>query len=249
MTFIRSFLYAAWFYSSLGWVGLPCMPFAYASRKAAVQAITFWAGLQRWALRWICGVRTEFRGLEHLPPGGAIIAMRHQSTYDTIAPFLFIDDPAFILKRELLRAPVFGVYAARSRMIPIDREGGMKTMKAMLAAAKTESEAGRKIVIFPEGTRQPVDAPADLKPGVVAMYNALGAPCVPVALNTGLCWRSFWRTPGRVIFEVLPPIEPGLKREDFMQRLKDALDPATARLVAEGRAAQARHGAPAAVAG
>lgn len=240
MNFLRSLVFAGWFYLTLGVVGLICMPFAYASRKAAIASTRFWTGMQRWGLRWFCSVRTEFRGLENLPPGAAIIAMRHQSTYDTLAPFLFIDDPAFILKRELLKAPVLGIYASRGRMIPIDRDGGIKTMKAMLAAAKVEIADGRKIVIFPEGTRQPPDAPADLKPGVVAMYNALGVPCVPVALNTGLCWRSFWRTPGLIIFEVLPPIEPGLSREPFMQRLRDALDPATVRIVAEGRAAQGK---------
>ena len=99
-------------------------------------------------------------------------------------------------------------------------------------------------MIFPEGTRQLVDAPADFKPGVVAMYNDLGVQCVPVALNTGLCWKSFWRRPGHIVFEVLKPIEPGLDRRTFMQKLKDTLDPATARLVAEGRAAQGKHAEP-----
>jgi 1-acyl-sn-glycerol-3-phosphate acyltransferase len=244
MNFLRSLIFAAWFYLTLVIVGLACMPFAYASRRAAIAATRFWTGMQLWGLRWFCDVRTEFRGLEHLPAGACIVAMRHQSTYDTLAPFLFIKDPAFILKRELLKAPVLGIYAARGRMIPIDRDGGMKTMKAMLAAAKLEAADGRKIIIFPEGTRQPPDAPADLKPGVVAIYNALGVPCIPVALNTGLCWRSFWRTPGLIIFEVMPAIEPGLGREPFMQRLKAALEPATVRIVAEGRAAQRKKGIP-----
>lgn len=237
MTFLRSLAFAAWFYLSLVVVGLVCMPASMASRGAAMSSIRFWAGLQRLGLRILCGVRTEFRGMEHLPAGKCIIAMKHQSTYDTIAPFLFIRDPVYILKKELLKAPVFGVYASRVG-IPIDRGGGVRTMRSMLAAAKQAIEAERQIVIFPEGTRQPVDAPTDLKPGVVAMYNDLGVPCVPVALNTGLCWKSFWRRPGNVIFEVLPPIEPGLDRRALILKLKDALDPATARLVAEGRAAQ-----------
>jgi 1-acyl-sn-glycerol-3-phosphate acyltransferase len=239
MTFVRSLLYAIWFYLSLGIIGLICMPASLLSRSASMSSIRFWAGLQRGALRLLCGIKTEFRGLENLPQGRCIIAMKHQSTYDTIAPFLFIRDPVYILKKELLRAPVFGVYASRVG-IPIDRDGRVRTMKAMLAAAKKAVEAEREIVIFPEGTRQSVDALADLKPGVVAMYNELGVACVPVALNTGLCWRSFWRRPGRVVFEVLKPIEPGLERRAFMQRLKDALDTATLRLVEEGRAAQGK---------
>ena len=245
MIFLRSLAYSVWFYLSIVLIGVFCMPASMFSRGAAMSAVRLWAGSQRVALRLLCGIGTEFRGLENLPRGKCIIAMKHQSTYDTIAPFLFIEDPVFILKKELLRAPVFGVYASRVG-IPIDRGGRVRTMKAMLLAAKEAAAADRQLVIFPEGTRQEVDAPADLKPGVVALYNDLDVPCVPIALNTGLCWKGsgFTRRPGHVVFEVLKPIRPGLERRAFMQKLKEALDPATARLVAEGRARQGKHAAP-----
>lgn len=244
MTVIRSTLYAVWFYGCLVVIGLAFLPFALFSRRAAMRGIRVWANLQRWAMRWLCGARTEVRGLANVPAGACIIAMKHQSTYDTIAPFTFFDDPAFILKRELLSIPIFGLYAARARMIPIDRGGRVKAMKAMMQRAKEEAEAGRKIIIFPEGTRQDVDAPTDLKSGVVAMYRDLALPCVPVALNTGLAWKGagFTRKPGHIVFDILPPIPPGLSRDEFMQRLEMALDPATRRLVAEGRAVQAAMG-------
>ncbi len=237
MNFLRSLAYAIWFYATLVVVGLICLPAAAFSRGAAMSAIKFWCGLQRIALRVICGIKTEFRGMEHLPQGACIIAMKHQSTYDTLAPFLFIRDPAYVLKKELLRAPIFGIYASRVG-IPIDRQGRARALKAMMAAAKEVAAKGRQIVIFPEGTRQDVDAEANLKPGAFAMYRDLETTCVPVALNTGLCWKSFWRKPGHIIFEVLKPIEPGLDKDAFSMRLKNVLDPATARLVAEGRAAQ-----------
>ncbi|MFT3723864.1 MAG: lysophospholipid acyltransferase family protein [Hyphomonadaceae bacterium] len=239
MTIVRSLLYAIWFYVTLVVIGLICMPASMVSRGAAMSSIRFFAGVQRLGLRLLCGITTEFRGLENLPEGVGLIAMKHQSTYDTIAPFMFIRNPAYILKKELLKAPVFGVYASRVG-IPIDRAGGAKTMKLMMAAARKGAASGQQIVIFPEGTRQLPDTPTDVKPGVIFMYNELGIPCVPVALNTGLCWQGsgFLRKPGRIIFEVLKPIEPGLKRAEFTQRLKDALDPATARLVVEGRATQ-----------
>lgn len=245
MTFIRSLLFAVWFYLTMAVIGLLCMPVSIFSRSAAMSAIRLYAGAQRLGLRLLCGITTEFRGLENLPPGVGLIAMKHQSTYDTIAPFLFIRNPAYILKKELLKAPVFGVYASRVG-IPIDRAGGAKTMKLMMAAARKGAASGQQIVIFPEGTRQSPDTPTDVKPGVIFMYNELEIPCVPVALNTGLCWQGsgFTRRPGKIVFEVLKPIEPGLKRAEFTKRLKDALDPATERLVAEGRAAQGRHATP-----
>lgn len=243
MIFLRSLAYAIFFYVTLLAIGLVCMPFSLFSRDAAMSAIRFWCRAQKLALHVICGIRTEFRGLEHLPRDACIVAMKHQSAYDTLAPFLFIHDPVYILKRELLRAPVFGVYASRVG-IAIDRTGHARALKAMLAEAKKAIEQDRQVVIFPEGTRQHVDTPMAAKSGAFAMYRDMGVKCVPVALNTGLCWKSFWRRPGHIIFEVLEPIKPGLERDAFTQRLKDVLDPATKRLVAEGRAAQGKHAEP-----
>lgn len=239
MTFIRSLLYAIWFYGSMAIIGLLAMPISLFSRDFAMASVRFFAHTQAFGLWLLCGISMEVRGKENLPKGPGLIAMKHQSTYDTIAPFMFIENPAYILKKELLKAPVFGVYASRVG-IPIDRAGGAKTMRLMLAAAKVGVGSGQQIVIFPEGTRQLPDTPADIKPGIVLLYNELGVPCVPVALNTGLVWQGsgFTRKPGKIIFEILPPIEPGLKRSEFTEKLKAALDPATERLVAEGRAAQ-----------
>lgn len=232
---LRTVLYASWFYSSLGWFGIPGLPFAAFSRGAARVAIRLWAGSQRLVLS-LLGVRTQFRGMENIPAGPCLIAMKHQSTYDTVAPFIFLDDPAFVLKAELLSAPVFGWYCKRVDMIPIDRDGGAKTMKLMLTAAKAAAGKGRPILIFPEGTRQEVGAPPDYKPGVAGLYRALGLPCIPVAVNTGLFWSGSGVkniTPGVVVFEALPAIEPGLSRDDFMGRLESVLEPATAGLVEE----------------
>src|SRR5262245_1793239 len=135
MNFLRSFIFAFWFYLSMVVVGLICLIPSWMSRGAAMSAIRFWVGLQRLMLHVICGIKTEFRGLEHLPRGACVIAMKHQSTYDTLAPFLFIRDPAYVLKKELLRAPIFGIYASRVG-IPIDRQGRARSLKAMMAAAK-----------------------------------------------------------------------------------------------------------------
>ena len=124
--------------------------------------------------------------------------MKHQSTYDTIAPFLFIENPAYILKKELLKLPVFGVYASRVG-IPIDRAGGAKTMKLMLAAAQSRDRDGAADRDLPRRHAPARGHAHRLKPGIVAIYNELEVPCVPVALNTGLCWQGsgFLRSPGQ----------------------------------------------------
>ena len=236
---MRTALFAAWFYSSLGLIGLPGLPFALVSRRAARFFMRAWTLSQRFMLRVIGGVRTEARGFENIPSGACLIAMKHQSTYDTVAPYNFLRNPAYVLKAELLSAPVFGWYCKRAGMIPVEREGGAKTMRRMLEAARAAAQQGRPVLISPEGTRQEVDAPADYKPGVAGLYRALDLPCIPVAVNTGLSWQGSGVKrilPGRVVIEALAPIEPGLSREAFMARLEAALEPATARLVAEERA-------------
>lgn len=241
MNRLRSLAFMAWFYVSMAVIGLVPIAVAMLWRPAAVATMRAWTASVRWGVRWILGATTEFRGLERLPPGACLVAARHQSTYDTLAPFGFLQDPAFILKRELMATPVFGWYCRKVNMIPIDREGSARALKDMLSGARAQAAKGRPVIIFPEGTRQPVDAPGELKPGVAALYRALGLPCVPVALNTGLVWPASGggpKRPGRVVFEIQEPIPPGLSREEFMARLTTALDPAMKRLAEEGRAAQ-----------
>ncbi len=95
--------------------------------------------------------------------------------------------------------------------------------------------AGRQVFIYPEGTRRPPGAPPNYKQGVAALYVETGAPCLPVALNTGLFWRrrGLLRRPGVAVIEYLPPIGPGLDRAAFSARLQAAIETACARLNAE----------------
>jgi len=189
-------------------------------------------------LRIIAGVRIEVRGRERLPDGGYIVAAKHQSAWDTIAPMAYLPAPAVIIKEELTRIPLYGQFARKLGMIPVRRDRGAVALREMARTAKSRADAGRQIFIFPEGTRRAPGAQPDYKPGVVLLYEALDVPCVPLALNSGLYWpRHAWRLrPGTVIMEFLEPIPPGLSRQAFRERLINATEGATARLVAEGQA-------------
>jgi len=189
-------------------------------------------------LRVIAGVRIEVRGRERLPDGGYIVAAKHQSAWDTIAPMAYLPAPAVIIKEELTRIPLYGQFARKLGMIPVRRDRGAVALREMARTAKSRADAGRQIFIFPEGTRRAPGAQPDYKPGVVLLYEALDVPCVPLALNSGLYWpRHAWRLrPGTVIMEFLEPIPPGLSRQAFRERLIDVTEGATLRLVAEGQA-------------
>jgi 1-acyl-sn-glycerol-3-phosphate acyltransferase len=189
-----------------------------------------------WLLRVVCGVSVEWRGREKIPEGACIVACKHQSFWETFALFEILRDPTYVLKRELMWLPLFGWLATKARMIPIDRGSHTKALASMVAAARREAARGRQIVIFPEGTRRPPGAKPRYLPGVAFLYSELGLPCVPIALNSGLFWprRSLRRYPGTVLVEVLDPIPPGLEKREFLSRLQNATEEATARLVAEG---------------
>jgi 1-acyl-sn-glycerol-3-phosphate acyltransferase len=214
---------------------LALLPFP---RKTMVRAVQAWARDNLRLLKLITGTGVEFRGLERLPPGAVLIAAKHQSTWETFALLTILDDPTFILKRELMWVPLFGWLASRAGMVPVNRGAGSSALADMNERARAEAARGRQIVIFPEGTRRAPGAEPAYKFGIAHLYDNLGVPCVPVALNSGLFWprRRFIRRPGTILVEVLEPIPPGLPRKEFIDELEARIETASARLLAEGEA-------------
>ncbi|MEO0465383.1 MAG: lysophospholipid acyltransferase family protein [Pseudomonadota bacterium] len=243
MNAVRSLVFFVWMYGLLIVMGLIWLPSLLLPRVVLMTGIHWYAGLVRWGLRVICGVRTEVRGTEYLPAGAYIYAAKHQCMWDVFMPFLILPDPVITMKRELLWYPFFGWYALKTNMIPIDRGGAAKTIKKMLQAAAGRVKDQRQFVIFPEGTRHPPGRTTGyFSAGTSAFYKRLGVPCVPVATNSGLCWpaHGIWRRPGLIVYEILPPIEPGLDRKALMSQLEGAIEPASDRLLEEGLEEQGR---------
>jgi 1-acyl-sn-glycerol-3-phosphate acyltransferase len=226
MTALRSLLFNGFFY---GWTALCVvvgLPLLLGPRRGIYYLGRAWAHPILAALALLCGLRHEVRGRENLPAGAVLIAAKHQSAWDTIIFSILLWDHSFVLKRELLWVPLFGLYLARAGLIAVDRQGGARALKQMVAAARRVAALGRPIVIFPEGTRVAPDQHRPYQPGVAALYGQLGLPVVPVALNSGLFWRrrSFLKRPGTITLEFLPPIAPGLPRKTFLARLEEAIE-------------------------
>jgi 1-acyl-sn-glycerol-3-phosphate acyltransferase len=220
----------------LGTIGLPVL---LAPRKVVMRFGRFWAASVLFLLRQIVGLEHEIRRLDRLPRDGCIIAMKHQSTWDTLILPVILADPAIVLKRELLLLPFFGWYAARAGSIAIDRKARAGALRRMLAKARPVAAAKRPIVIFPEGTRVGPGGRRPYQPGVAALYQALGLPVVPAAVNSGLYWgrRSFIKYRGRIVLEFLEPIPPGRTRPRLMAELERRIETATSALWREGRRA------------
>jgi 1-acyl-sn-glycerol-3-phosphate acyltransferase len=235
MRIFRALLFNAGFYLWTAVLGVLALPVLLMKRKKALALGRIWAGGSMALLRWTVGLTWEMRGRGNLPPGAAIVAVKHQSAWDTIVLPLLFRDFAVVLKRELLWIPVYGWYAKRLAAIPVDRAAGAPALRRMLADAAGPKREGRPIVIFPEGTRTAPGARRPYHPGVAALYKQLGVPLVPVALNSGLFWgrRAFLKRPGRIVLEFLPPIPPGLERRAAMAQLQERIEEATGRLCAE----------------
>jgi 1-acyl-sn-glycerol-3-phosphate acyltransferase len=234
---IRSVIFNIVFYVHLVIWLIIAIPTFFMPYRAIVAVAKAWGRCNLVLVRLICGLKADFRGIEKIPKGPLLVAAKHQSTWETFALLWLFEDPTFILKRELQWIPLFGWFAMKGRMIPVDRGAGSAGLNAMNELARKELAQNRQIVIFPEGTRRPAGAEPRYKYGIVQLYAAANTPCLPIALNSGVFWprRSIMRKPGTIVVEILDPIAPGLSKEDFMARLQNDIETATERLIEEAK--------------
>ncbi len=236
MLVIRSILFNLAFYANLIIRMIVLTPVYFLSeRKKAWSIPKNWALSNHWLQEKIVGTTFEIEGLENIPQGGYIFAPKHQSFWDTYALLPWLDDPVYILKRELGWIPLFGQYIFKMRMIPVDRGSKGKVMADVLERTKREMEGGRQLIIYPEGTRRPPGAEPSYKYGIARLYRDLQVPVSPVVMHPGLFWprRKFMRYPGHFKVRILPAIEPGLDPDIFFERLMREMENASDALLVE----------------
>lgn len=235
MTFIRSLIFAVYFLAGSTLLAFLYLPTLVLPRNAIRLCVRFWGVYVAFGLRAICGVRTEIRGREHMPQGAALIAAKHQSMLDVTGSFSFLPDSCFVMKKQLLKIPLFGWYCLKVGMVPLDRDGRMAALKKLVADVQDRFKDTRQVVIFPEGTRITPGEAGNYQSGVAALYRELDMPCHLVATNSGVHWAgSFWRKPGVVVFEFLEPIPPGLKAKEFMAQMQTRIETASLKLYEDG---------------
>ena len=201
-----------------------------------------WGYSTIWLARLVCGIRWEIHGLEQMPPGACVLLVNHQSTWETaFLPKLKMRQ-VWVLKRELMWLPFFGWALAVLHPIPINRKDGRRAMQKVIAQGRQRIEAGDSVILFPEVTRAPFDAPLPFKAGAARLAAALGVPAVPVAHNAGQFWpkRGLMHA-GTVQVVVGEPIDPaGKSVAEINAAAEQWVNETRARLVAEE---QARRGA------
>lgn len=235
MIVFRSVLYAIAFYLTTAVMLVGGLWLLVAPRSWAMAGLRLHGQICTWLLKVICGTKLEVRGREHLPDGPCLVVAKHQSAWDTFALIPLLHDPAIVLKDELKWIPFYGWFCVKFEHVLVKRDRAAAALRQMVGDARVRASQGRQVLIFPEGTRRaPGDVP-DYKPGYVALYEGLGLPCVPLALNSGLFWprRSFLRYPGTIVVELLEPLPPGMPRAAFRKEIEARIEAASNALIAE----------------
>lgn len=236
MLLIRSLFFDFFIYLMMLIMFIVLMPVMLWSRAGAHWVMHRWCELVKWALRVICGMRTEVRGTP--PEGQVMIAAKHQSWLDIIMIADSVPSPSFIMKKQILITPLLGFVAKRIGCVAVDRGKGGAAVQQMLSGvnAGKNGQLGQ-LIIYPQGTRIPPGEKRRYKTGAGILYEEFGMTCHPVAVNTGVFWgrNSIWRRPGVAVIEYLDPIPAGLPKEQFMEQLEVVVEAASEKLLEEGR--------------
>jgi 1-acyl-sn-glycerol-3-phosphate acyltransferase len=232
MLVLRSLVFSILFYGFFAVSAVAAAAISLISPRSLPPFTRFWSRTWLAMYRTICRVNYEVRGKENMPQGGCLLAVKHQSVWDTCALFAIFDRPVYVLKSELMFIPFFGWALARLGCIPVKRGTGKSALDNMVRGTRIALAQNKQVVIFPEGTRTMVGQAANYKTGISHLYTALEVACIPVALNSGTLWprRKFLRPPGTISIEVLAPIPPGLDRKEMFDLLVGKIEEASERL-------------------
>ncbi|ABF54594.1 lysophospholipid acyltransferase family protein [Sphingopyxis alaskensis] len=194
------------------------------SHRATIWFVRVWARFHRLICRFVLGQRIVIEGAMSDTP--VLYVFKHESAFETIEQPILFRHPAVFAKEELFAIPVWGQAARFYGLIPVDRDGGGKAMRAMLGAAKAALAKGRPLVLFAEGTRVPHGQAPQLRPGFAGMYRLLGVPVIPVAVDSGVAYppRRWVKWPGTITYRIGETIPPGLPREEAEERVRAAIN-------------------------
>jgi 1-acyl-sn-glycerol-3-phosphate acyltransferase len=202
------------------------LPALFMGENAARWTIRLWSRFSLGAMKALTGVDYKVEGRENIPAGSALVVSNHQSLWETIAFQLLLPRAFIVLKKELLRVPIYGIWVKAAGNIVIDRSGGARALREMREKAAARIAEGAQVVIFPEGTRLKAGETGPYQPGVAGVYAAAGAPCHPVAHDSGRFWRKLGGalTPGTITIRFLPPISAGVDRKAFQKTIQAAIE-------------------------
>lgn len=233
LQWLRSLVFVAQMYVMMAVLALFFTPLAAFDRRWAFAGVRTYCRYVRWTAAWMAGLRSEIRG--EVPDGEVLVASKHQSFFDIIMICSVLPRPKFIMKKQLIRAPILGWYALRIGCVPVDRGKRGQAIEKMLADVSSGRSQPGQLIIYPQGTRVAPGATLPYKIGPGALYRQTGQTCIPAATNVGVFWprTGIFRTPGLAVVEFLPAIDPGLHIDAFMEVLESRIETASNALMLE----------------
>jgi len=182
--------------------------------------------LMVWGMRVVAGIKVNVTGHEHLPEGAFIVAAKHQSYGDGFVAFSQFKDMSFVTGDAIAKHPFVGRILYKMNAVVINNCGGEDQRRKMSESAALIREQGRKILIYPEGHLSQIGTQHRYRKGVYHLYKDFDCPVVPLASNLGQRWnQNDWvKHKGHADLEFLPPIMPGLGKDEFMEKLESMIE-------------------------
>ena len=223
MAALRSLLFAAIFYPATLIYVLAGIVASLFGRRPTLAVVLGWVDFHHWLTEHLLGIHSRVEGA--IPPGPHLIAVKHQSMYETLEMVRLSKLPVIVIKKELSDIPLFGFMTRRYGVIPVERSAGAKALRKLVVEGKAAIATGRPVIIYPEGTRVAVGETPELRSGFAALYRALALPVVPVAVDSGRLWnKGFVKRSGTVTFTVGETVPPGLKRDEIEAQVHRAIN-------------------------
>ena len=225
MIFIKSLIFNILFFILSAIIGIIFFP-VLLSKSLSIKTTSIWAKLTLYLLNKICNIKVDITGLECFSSKKFIFAVRHESILETILFLAYLPNVKYVLKKELLYIPFYGLFVWRCGHIIIDRRGRASSIFLMLKKIKNNLKSTESIVIFPHGTRVECEAKVDIKSGVYALYKHLNIVIIPVYMSTGKVWgrKGFMKKPGLVKVKFYEKINSGYEKNDFINLLNSKLN-------------------------
>ena len=227
MLLLRSLLFNLFLYTGIVSVFLIALPTLFLPPKFALLFGKFLGHYVIFIVRIFLDTKVEIKGISNIPKiEKYFVASAHQSMFETFVLQAVLDYPVFILKKELLKIPLFGLYLKKIKSIEIVRDTTTKDNLSFFDKVATIiKNENRPLLIFPQGTRIKADERMPFKKGVGRIYEALNISCIPIALNSGKVWpkKGIIKYPGKITISFLEPIKPGLNRDEFIKSLENII--------------------------
>jgi 1-acyl-sn-glycerol-3-phosphate acyltransferase len=227
MLLLRSLIFNIFLYTGIAIVFLLALPTLFLPSKLTLIFGKILGHYVIFCVNFFLNTKVEVRGIENIPKDEKFfVASAHQSMFETFALQGILNYPVFILKKELLKIPLFGLYLKKIKSIEIVRNTTTKDNLSFFdKVAATVKNENRPLLIFPQGTRIKVNEKVPFKKGVGRIYETLNISCIPIALNSGKVWpkKGIIKYPGKITISLLEPIRPGLNRDEFIKKLENKI--------------------------